>query len=60
MTAGRPPGACAAAGSRVHVLDAADLPDALPQCDLVVDAAYGTGFRGEWDAPEVSASGAGR
>ena len=24
----------------------------LPSCDLVIDAAYGTGFHGEYDAPE--------
>ena len=27
--------------------------DELPPCDLVVDAAYGTGFRGEYKAPET-------
>ena len=42
-------------GVRVHLVDAADLPEALPACDLVIDAAYGTGFRGEWAAPKVSA-----
>jgi NAD(P)H-hydrate epimerase len=42
-------------GVRAEVLDAADLPDGLPTCDLVVDAAYGTGFRGEWTAPDTSA-----
>jgi ADP-dependent NAD(P)H-hydrate dehydratase / NAD(P)H-hydrate epimerase len=42
-------------GVRVHLVDAADLPEALPACDLVIDAAYGTGFRGEWAAPVVSA-----
>jgi len=42
-------------GMRVHVLDAADLPQALPACDLVIDAAFGTGFRGEWTPPTVSA-----
>ena len=26
-------------------------PAALPPCDLVIDAAYGTGFRGAYDAP---------
>lgn len=40
-----------AMGVHVTVLDAADVPDVLPDCDLVIDAAYGTGFRGEWDAP---------
>ena len=42
-------------GMRVHVIDAADLPEALPACDLVIDAAYGTGFRGEWTPPTVPA-----
>ena len=40
-------------GAQVTVLDAADLPDAVPPCDLVIDAAYGTGFRGEWAPPDV-------
>ena len=26
---------------------------ALPACDLVIDGAYGTGFRGSYDAPAV-------
>lgn len=38
-------------GVRVVVLDALDLPDGLPAADLVIDAAFGTGFRGRWDAP---------
>lgn len=38
-------------GARVLVVDAADAPESLPACDLVVDAAYGTGFRGEYVAP---------
>jgi len=38
-------------GVRVGVVDAADPPDPLPPADLVVDAAFGTGFRGEWSAP---------
>ena len=42
-------------GMRVHVLDAADLPEVLPACDLVIDAAYGTGFRGEWTPPTAPA-----
>ncbi len=46
-------------GARVHVVDASD-PDAaagttLPPCDLVIDAAYGTGFRGSYDAPAAPA-----
>ncbi len=43
-------------GARVHVVDALDAPAALPPVDLVIDAAYGTGFHGAYDAP--SASGA--
>ena len=40
-------------GARVRVVEAADLGDgeSLPSCDLVIDAAYGTGFRGSYDAP---------
>jgi NAD(P)H-hydrate epimerase len=40
-------------GVRVTVIDAGDAPSALPPCDLVIDAAYGTGFKGAYDAPEV-------
>ena len=40
-------------GVRVTVIEAADAPSVLPQCDLVIDGAYGTGFRGAYDAPEV-------
>ena len=43
-------------GVRVTVFDAAACPSELPPCDLVIDAAYGTGFRGEYDAP-VAANG---
>jgi len=39
-------------GVRVHVFDAAETPVRLPACDLVLDAAYGTGFRGEYMAPD--------
>ena len=38
-------------GVRVTVLDAADLPPQLPPTDLVIDAAYGTGFRGTFTPP---------
>lgn len=38
-------------GARVEVIEAADAPEVLPGSDLVVDAAFGTGFRGRWDAP---------
>jgi ADP-dependent NAD(P)H-hydrate dehydratase / NAD(P)H-hydrate epimerase len=47
-------------GVRVRVFEAASVPPELPPCDLVIDAAYGTGFRGEWSAPAVSARGGGR
>ena len=40
-------------GVHVTVLDAASLPLEAPPCDLVIDAAYGTGFRGAWVPPEV-------
>jgi hydroxyethylthiazole kinase-like uncharacterized protein yjeF len=39
-------------GAQVLLLDAREAPARLPPCDLVVDAAYGTGFRGEYLAPE--------
>lgn len=46
-------------GVRVTVIDAAGsggdpdspAPVGLPGCDLVIDAAYGTGFRGTFEAP---------
>jgi len=38
-------------GVRITMFDPADLPKELPRCDLVIDAAYGTGFRGEYQAP---------
>lgn len=40
-------------GVKVRVVDAAAPPPTLPRCDLVIDAAYGTGFRGTWTAPNV-------
>jgi hydroxyethylthiazole kinase-like uncharacterized protein yjeF len=39
-------------GVRVQVIAAPDTPPELPACDLVIDAAYGTGFRGEYAAPD--------
>jgi NAD(P)H-hydrate epimerase len=41
-------------GVRVTVVPAAEAPDVLPPTDLVIDAAYGTGFRGEYKAPKPS------
>lgn len=43
-------------GVRVVVVDAADAPDRVAPCDLVIDAAYGTGFRGSYDPPAVGGS----
>ncbi|MCB0976622.1 MAG: NAD(P)H-hydrate dehydratase [Acidimicrobiales bacterium] len=45
-------------GVRVSVLDASALhPDyELPDADLVIDAAYGTGFRGVWRPPRLPRS----
>jgi NAD(P)H-hydrate epimerase len=40
-------------GVKVRVFGASDCPPALPPADLVIDAAYGTGFHGEWRAPRV-------
>jgi hydroxyethylthiazole kinase-like uncharacterized protein yjeF len=43
-------------GARVAVVEAADAPDRIGRhgdVDLVVDAAYGTGFRGTYRAPSV-------
>lgn len=39
------------AGVRVRVLDAHEAPARLPRADLVIDAAFGTGFRGTYTAP---------
>jgi len=38
-------------GVRVVEIDAAAATERLPACDLVVDAAYGTGFHGSYDPP---------
>ena len=43
-------------GARVTVIDAPDAPDRIGPAgavDLVIDAAYGTGFRGSYRAPAV-------
>jgi NAD(P)H-hydrate epimerase len=45
-------------GARVAVLEAKEAPAELPSCDLVIDAAYGTGFRGSYDAPRPSGGAA--
>ena len=40
-------------GVRCAVVEALDLPGPLPNVDLVIDAAFGTGFRGGWSFPDV-------
>ena len=40
-------------GVAVHVIDARQPPDRIKAADLVIDAAYGTGFRGAWAPPDV-------
>jgi NAD(P)H-hydrate epimerase len=44
-------------GAFVRVFDARDMPATLPPADLVIDAAFGTGFRGTWSAPDVGDAG---
>ena len=43
-----------ARGVRCRVLAATDLPPVLPPADLVIDAGYGTGFRGTFEAPALA------
>ncbi|MBC7990095.1 MAG: hypothetical protein H7Y19_11005, partial [Luteimonas sp.] len=35
------------------MFSASTCPPVLPPADLVIDAAYGTGFHGSWDPPDV-------
>lgn len=46
-------GLLAARGVRCVVVDALEPPDRLPCADLVVDAAFGTGFRDRYELPSV-------
>jgi len=39
-------------GVRVSVIESAEAPERLAASDLVIDAAFGTGFRGEYLAPD--------
>jgi ADP-dependent NAD(P)H-hydrate dehydratase / NAD(P)H-hydrate epimerase len=41
-------------GVKVRVFDAAAAEPALPPCDLVIDAAFGTGFHGDWKPPAIA------
>ncbi|HEY4610619.1 MAG TPA: NAD(P)H-hydrate epimerase, partial [Ilumatobacteraceae bacterium] len=43
-------------GVRVRVFDLPAIPATLPPADLVIDAAYGTGFRGTWKPPDAGNS----
>jgi NAD(P)H-hydrate epimerase len=40
-------------GVKVRVFAAATCPRVLPAADLVIDAAYGTGFHGTWSPPQI-------
>ena len=42
-----------AMGVSVRVVDATDAPPVLPASDLVIDAAFGTGFRGSYSFPDT-------
>ncbi|MEM7287152.1 MAG: NAD(P)H-hydrate dehydratase [Actinomycetota bacterium] len=42
-------------GARVAVIDATEAPEELPACDLVIDAAYGTGLTREYNPPGAPA-----
>lgn len=42
-----------AKGVKVRVFPVESCPTVLPPCDLVIDAAFGTGFRGTWSAPDI-------
>jgi NAD(P)H-hydrate epimerase len=43
----------AAKGVRVRIFEVSWCPRVLPSSDLVIDAAYGTGFHGTWSPPDV-------
>jgi ADP-dependent NAD(P)H-hydrate dehydratase / NAD(P)H-hydrate epimerase len=45
-----------ARGVRVDEVDALSSPGRLPAADLVVDAAFGTGFRGSYRAPDAGSA----
>lgn len=42
-------------GALVDLVDAEAAPGRIGSCDLVIDAAYGTGFSGSYEAPKLSA-----
>jgi len=41
-------------GVRVRIVDVANAPAVLPSCDLVIDAAFGSGFRADGSRPFVA------
>jgi hydroxyethylthiazole kinase-like uncharacterized protein yjeF len=41
-----------ARGVHVRVFSVDECPRVLPECDLVIDAAFGTGFHGLWHSPD--------
>ncbi len=41
-------------GVRAAVIPVAEVPDTLPESDLVIDAAFGTGFHGEYRPPDAA------
>ncbi|MEY4175850.1 MAG: hypothetical protein RI900_3015, partial [Actinomycetota bacterium] len=43
----------AARGVKVSVIPVEACPAVLAPCHLVIDAAFGTGFRGAWAAPDA-------
>jgi ADP-dependent NAD(P)H-hydrate dehydratase / NAD(P)H-hydrate epimerase len=40
-------------GVKVRIFPVATCPEVLPPADLVIDAAFGTGFHGTWRSPDV-------
>ncbi len=46
----------AAEGVRVRTFDALDAPSELPAADLVIDAAFGSGFRDSWHCPDIGSA----
>lgn len=40
-------------GLAVRVFDVREVPDHLPAADLVIDAAFGSGFRDSWQMPHI-------
>ena len=43
-------------GVRVHLFDADESPEELPEVDLVIDAAYGTGLKRPYEAPKTNST----